>query len=242
MKSFRDSGLARRSSIGDAGFTMVEIVLALTLLVMIVGVAYSALSQIMRGKKLLDDSRDISLLASSVLTRMSRELQLAYAGAPLLQDEEANEEQLSSRTFLLGTPERLKEGRGDSVTFVALEGGQYLPDGGTHSGLVQITYRVEEPPERSETEPATYYLVRDEIPYIRPIKDAMKKRMTFPVTQELVNLKIQYYDPDEEEWVDKWGTRTRVRLPIMARITLRLRSPRGKVQTYATAVALRSLD
>ena len=37
---------------------------------------------------------------------------------------------------------------------MALEGGQYLPDGGTHSGVVQITYRVDKDPEaRSGEEP-----------------------------------------------------------------------------------------
>ena len=59
----------------SSGFTLVELVIAISILSVILTVAYSSLSYIIRTKKLLDDRRDVSAVANAVLLRVSREIQ-----------------------------------------------------------------------------------------------------------------------------------------------------------------------
>jgi len=229
------------------GFTLIEIIISISILTIIMTVGYSSLSGILRTKVLLDDRRESRLIANSVLTRLTRELQLAYSGFPLLpplkKDETGDEPKRrnSSRINLVGEENYLDDQRpGDSITFLALEGGQYLPDGGTHSGVVQISYKVKEGPEKYDGEkPRTYYLIREELPYIRPLEKAYEKIMIFPITKNLVSLQFRYYDSEEEEWYSSWGEDERVRLPALVKFSLALKSSSGKVSSYTTSVTLR---
>jgi general secretion pathway protein J len=243
MTGTRTKSLRARTVASAGAFTMIEVVIAITILAIIMGVTYSALTGIIKTKKLLDDGRDSRLIANSLLNRFSRELQLASAGTTLMPAREDSKGKQISRISLLGAPNKLDNGQeGDRITFMALEGGQYLPDGGTHSGIVQITYRVEKDPDAPLGNNETYYLVREETPYYRPFEKAYEKTMIFPVTHDLVSLKLQYFSTEAGEWQNDWGEEASARLPSMVRFRFQLRTPLGKIETYAATVALRSLN
>lgn len=224
-----------------SGFTFIEVVLAISILAIIMSVAYSALSQIIRTKKILDDTRDAKVVADSVLTRLTRELQLAYSDAPLLPPREKQDQPFSPRINLIGEAKDLNNDEsGDSITFLALEGGQYVGDRSTRPGIVQITYRVEPDPEAREEKDRTYYLVRDETPYLSKAEDAYKQSMIFPITKRLVSFKVRYFDKTADEWSSTWGAPPKVKLPGIVRFTIKIKSPNGVLQEYTTAVALRA--
>lgn len=234
--------IAVRSNLqSQSGFTLIEIVVSLAILAVIVGITYLSLSNIVLTKQLLDDRRDSDRIADSSINRLSKELQLAFSGIALLIHPDSDKQsQLSNKINLVGLEGNLGNGEpGDTISFVALEGGQYLPDGGTHSGVVQITYRVEEDPDNPDSK--TYYLIRDEIPIIKPEEKAKEKRMTFPITKELVSLQIRYFDRETGEWSRSWGSETHVKLPAMVELKFKIMSPGGTVDTFTTAVALRSI-
>lgn len=226
------------------GFTLIEIVIAISILAVILSVTYSALTQIIRSKNVLDDRRDLNIMAHSVIQRVSKELQHAYSGIGLLpRPNESNDKSLPSNINLIGETKQLaNRKRGDSIRFIALEAGQYLPDGGTHSGLVQIMYRVEEDPENKNLDPPRYVLVREETPVIRPNEKAFAKMMIFPITEDLVSLSIRYYDGEELEWANNWGKEKRVKLPVQVELTMELASPRGEIHKFVTAVPLRNIN
>ncbi len=222
--------------------------IAISILAFIFVITYSSLTAIIETKRSLEDARDSATIAASVLSRMTRELQLAYDQSNLMPPKESPNQTIPSRVCLKGSNKLLASGeRGDTITFLALEGGQYLPDGGTHSGLVQITYRIEEDPEapkatmnqRGETV-QRYYLVREETPYMRPFSDAYKKTMIFPVTDAVIRLEARYQQRDAEEWKEQWGEDPQGGLPGMIKLSLRLASPMGKITSYTTTVALRA--
>lgn len=227
----------------QAGFTLIELIIAFSLLAIILSVGYGALSQIMRGASALDDQRDVTLIANSLLTRLSRELQLAYFDERtfLLPPRDKLDQKTPPNPPLLGESQTLANGApGDNITFLAMEGGQYLPDGGTHTGIVQITYRVEADPEQPRNSDSTYYLIRDETPLKPDPKQAYKNSMVFPLTNKLVSLEFQYYDPEKEQWSAQWGDESKRRLPALVRFSVALQSPHGRVQHYTTAVPLRA--
>ena len=238
-QSPEDSCLALRRR--ERAFTLIEVVIAISILSIIVGITYLSLRSIVLVKVTLDDRRDSDRIAQAILNRLSKELQLAFSGIPLLlHPDESKQSQLTSKIKLLGEPKSLSTGeRGDTISFVALEGGQYLPDGGAHSGVVQITYHVEPDPDNPESK--TFYLVRNETPVIRPEERAKQKTMIFPVTKNLVSLSFRYFDREADAWTDQWGNEGHVNLPPMIEFSFKISSPRGDVDTFTSAVALRSI-
>ncbi len=223
----------------QAGFTLLEVVLAVAILVVVMTLTYSTMTQMIGVKKVLDDNRDISFIANSILQRMTRELQLAYKNqSGLIQPEDNRDPEITKDSILKGEKGDAPSGAaGDQITFLALEGGQYMPDGGTHSGVVQISYRLAEDPDAPRGGD-TFYLVREEIPDIRPREKAFENKMVFPVTKNLVALRFRYYDKNEQQWVDDWGKPPRVNLPAIVEFSVSLKSPTGTIQTFTTAVPL----
>lgn len=225
-----------------AAFTLIELVIAIGILALIMTVAYSSLGQIMRSTKILNDQRDASFIANAVLIRMSRELQLALAqqGRGLLPPcDKVSAQTPLKPSVLVGDKVTLQNGRrGDQITFVAAEGGQYLPDGGSHSGSVQITYRV----DRDTAGAADGFLfLRDELPDIRPPNRACEKLMSFSLSNRLTTLQFEYFDDQDNRWVDEWGqpnTPRATRLPQLIRFTVGIISPLGKEDVFSTTVPL----
>lgn len=225
----------------SSGFTLIELVIALGIFGIVMSVAYLSLTSITEAKQTLDDTRDVGQVADAVLSRMTRELQLAFAGLPLMPPPDNLSTPNSPKINLIGEEDNLPNGQpGDKITFLAMEGGQYLPDGGAHSGVVQISYRVERDPDRPSDAEASYYLVRQETPYTRPFDKAYQKTMVFPVTRDLVSLQFRYLEKDGAGWSSTWGKDTRINLPQLVHFTLQIRSPRGNIETFSTSVPLRS--
>lgn len=226
----------------ERGFTLIEIVIAVSILTIVVAVGYSGLTQIIQAKKALDDNRDADLIANSILTRMTREFQLAFASMPLLPDKGATDDKNASRARFKGTEKTLSnQEHGDTVSFIALEGGQYLPDGGTHAGLVEITYRVEPDPDSPAGSNQKFVLVREETPYILPAKKAYQKQMVFPITSDLVSLELYYFDGKKNQWTKSWGENDdNLKLPRRIMYSLKIRTPSGKIVGFSTTVAVRA--
>ncbi|NLF26236.1 MAG: prepilin-type N-terminal cleavage/methylation domain-containing protein [Deltaproteobacteria bacterium] len=219
------------------GFTLLEIVIAVGILGVMLSVAFTALNQISRTKRALDDERDSMLLANAILTRMTRELQLITDQANLLPPLNNPTKGYGVDVRLVGSPNRLSNGEsGDQITFVANEAGQYVLHGQTHAGIVQISYRVEPDPDQPSGENRTFFLVRDEIPAIRPLKKAYSNMMTFPVTRSLVGLQLRYFDG--RDWRDQWDEKQK-QPPMLIQFTVKTRSPAGRISSYTTMVPVR---
>lgn len=239
----------------SAGFTLLEVILAISILSVMVALSYRVITGIIEAKRLLDDQRDGMFIADAVLTRLSRELQLTANKRPLLPacdsvttstgntGSSSNPAATMPSLYLLGEEKQLGMNlRGDSLTFVAREAGQYIPDGGTHSGVVQITYRVAPDPDQANSRDATYLLVRDEIPYRRPVDRACQAALHFPITKNLVGLEFMYLDKRTNQWTTSWGDDKMGRLPQVIQFKLTLSTPGGQLQTLTSAVALRAAN
>jgi prepilin-type N-terminal cleavage/methylation domain-containing protein len=224
------------------GFTLIEVVISISILVIILSTAYSAITQIISTKKILDDKRDVSIVASSIIRRLGKELQLATDENPIICSTTTP----STLKFAGSTKDSGCQGIDDGLTFVAMEGGQYLPDGGIHTGLVQITYRLTKDPEKKQNGLSS--LVREEIPYTVPNtndpkaweeakKKAFEKRMVFPVAENVTSFNLKYYDVNQNQWLNEWGVNQK-EVPAMIYYSISLVSPLGSEETYATAVPI----
>ena len=203
------------------GFTLIEMMMAMLILGLILSVAYGGLSGIMQTTTLIQDGRDGRAVTNAVLMRFTRELQLAIDDQAVMPPRDNVDSPYPGAPRLMGTKESLDNGRrGDSITFVASEAGQYVMDGPTHSGLVQITYRVAKDPEQRNSDGGPYFLIRDETPYKRPFDKAYTKTMTFPITGKLTHLEFRYFDAENNEWRDDWGEEGHTQLPNAVQFTV----------------------
>jgi type II secretion system protein J len=217
----------------ERGFTLVELVIAVSILAIILTMAYSSLEFIIRTKKLLDDRREIGAIANAVLLRVSKELQLV-TDKRLIR---CKEEQRDPIIKLEGKSSSLDAGeRGDSIEFMAENAGQYVPGGLSNNGTVMIRYHVEKDPDSPKDKPSSYLLIRDEVPDTRPIKVACENRMTFPIAKNVIRLEFSYYDVDKAKWNSDWENNRD--LPKMIRMVLALRSPAGVEHEFVTVLPI----
>lgn len=218
--------------------------MALAVVSILLVVAFGSLSSISRSKKTLDDYQDVYLVAQSLLRRVTRELQLVTCeidsnlactrGKGIILPPDA-EDGNAGATFLARSNQASKESQ---ITFLAMEAGQYLPDSGARSGLVQITYRLAK--EKADDE--LYSFVRDEIPYIFPAEEAYKKIVSFPVTKNVISFSFALYDRDSDSWTEEWGTKpsNTATLPTLIKFTLVMRSQSGIELPFETIVPVRA--
>ncbi len=214
--------------------------MAVAILAIMMGLNYKVIMGLIKTKSVVDDQRDGLYIANSVLTRISRELQLAVKGTAIVQCDTSAPPQSSSPPIFISTQKSESGGRIDSLTFLAREAGQYVPDGGTHSGLVQITYRVEADPDQKGSKDPTLLLVRDEVPLSRNQQKSCANAIRFPITKNLVSLEFQFFDKRSNEWVQEWTGPRAFTLPTIVQFKVGLRTAEGTLQTYTSAVAIRS--
>jgi len=233
----------KKAQKAEHGLTLVEVIFALAILAFMVSVNYKILIGVIGSRQLIDDRREGMYIANSVLTRLSREIQLAVK-QPLLPacGSAAAGGTAGAPNSTTGQPSLIGESGigGTTLTFQAKDAGQHIPDGGTHAGVVQITYRVAEDPDQKGGKNQGLLLVRDEVPNTKPIADACKKALHFPITSSLVSLSFRFFDSRTNEWTDAWTSAQAPRLPKIIEFTVALRNPSGKVTTYVSAVHLGS--
>lgn len=222
------------------GFTLIELLLAFFILSLMLGITFGVISGVNRSKAVLEDTRAVHLSLDSLVLRLFRELQLADPGTTIMPPENELNKPYPGGTSLLGEPQQLiGEVRADSLTFMAKGGGQFIDDGSSNTGLVQIRYRLEPNPDKARDPEAEYYLVRDEAPLIRPYEDAYKKRITFPVAKNVDGLKFRYLSHNGQ-WSDEWGKGDLKGLPRIVEFTLKIKSPSGNIESFTSAVPLKS--
>ncbi|RME61629.1 MAG: prepilin-type N-terminal cleavage/methylation domain-containing protein [Candidatus Dadabacteria bacterium] len=215
------------------GFTLIEVILAITILTLIVVTGYSVVTGIGKSKDSIED-RDLVLYEGEALSRrLKRELQNAYFQTHLLLDPALKFESKKLIRFY-AKPQEGRSYSKDSFAFLSLGSGQYIPGQTKKFGLVQIYYHLEPLDNRD-----TFALVRDEIPYIFPQEKAFKKRVRFEVSKNVLGIKVRLYNK-HTGWVSSWDSDRKERAPTFIVLTLYLRSPRGKVYPFIVPVSFSS--
>jgi hypothetical protein len=98
---------------------------------------------------------------------------------------------------------------------------------------------VAKDPDQKDEKGATLLLIREEIPNRKPYAQSCKAAIRFPITNRLVDLQFKYFDKTNNIWADEWGgARSAQKLPDIIQFTISLKSARGHVETYTSAVAL----
>ena len=196
---------------GSAGFTLLELLFALSLFVMIAGVVFAAFSGVMKGVEQGRRNLDAHRLGRTALLRMAQEVRAAmhddaYAG------------------FSHGDNARQGDYARDRLTFVTVP---YRSAAAPGSDVCEVSYYIGANAQGA----AALYREQDCTPDGEPLNGD-----TVELTDAAVGLDVTYYDA--EDAYDKWSDSAANRLPCLVRLALTLRDEQETERAFITTVSL----
>ena len=193
-----------------SGFTLIEVIIAMGIMVMIAGLSWSTLAGSIKLRDVLADDDKVARSARVTLNKLSRELQLAY-----ITD---NTEAINTyRTVFVG-----EDDGDDSVLWFATTGHRRTYMNSRECDQSEVTIWTDEDPDES----GQMVLLHRESGFIDQEPD--EGGAILPLARGVTQFKLRYYDGTTAEWTETWdtqGTETLDRLPRAVQIVLGLAAP-----------------
>lgn len=193
-----------------AGFTLIEVLIALAVMVVIATIAWSTLSSTLEARDLLEQQGRIDREARIALGRIARQLEVAY---------------LTANTTAINTYRTVFVGQDDDTTdrlWFATLAHRRTAAGTRQCDQAEITLWTEADPDH----PGQLVLLERESHRIDQYPD--KGGDILPLARGVSRFDLRYLDPTTDEWRDDWdstGPETSGRLPRAVEIVLTLLGP-----------------
>jgi general secretion pathway protein J len=213
------------------GFTLLEVLVAITILGILLTTVFGSVSRTIRTKEHAESLARMSSVGREAVLRLADEMEASLSpvrvGNAVFQGVSGG-----SGQFL------------DQVRFAVSSRPPFGPIGMGRGGRVVVTYYLAE----QEDLPQTYLLVRSERPLPR-IGETPEEEQSEEETQEIrtlvvdnvAGLRLRYLDGDSGQWTEEWDSTTEEfdrRLPIAVEIALFLYDDNGGVSDFSTIVDL----
>lgn len=199
---------------GRRGVTLLEVLVALTILALISTLIYGAFDGMSRSKESLGKINERHHQGRSALARIARELQSAFISAhePLLVTASTR------TTIFIGQDSR----PADRIDFTSFSH-RRLRENAKESDQNEISYYDSRDPDVSgKTD-----LVRreDKVIDLEPEKGGVVN----VVAEDIESFELQYYDPISRDWTDTWDSSQPAaqfgRLPMFVKVSLEIKGP-----------------
>ena len=210
----------------QAGLTLVELMLSLSLLALMMFLAWSTATGTMRIKKGLESFQTRNHEVRVAMARMVRDISAAY----LSGNENTNAPVEQRRTLFIGKPTSSV----DELRFSSLAH-EPMWANANESEQTLIEYLAESDPD----EAGVTNLVRREA---RRLSDENYKQVPAEydvLLRDVQRVKLEYWDWKEKDWKERWDTTAadsaeRNRLPTRVRITVELENDDGDEIKFTT--------
>jgi general secretion pathway protein J len=213
-----------------AGFTLIEILLAIAILGFITTIMWGTFSQTATNKRALEAAQERVHTARVALMRMSRELEMTYLSTETSPGA-------YPRTFLTGT----SQASVDQLSFTTFAH-QRLRGGLAEGDTSVVTYYGERDPD----DPKVTNLMRRETRRLQADDPKTLAGESYVLCPDVARVKFSYYNflQSKREWESEWDTRTpgTTFLPSHVRITLTVYDELGREVTYATDARIRMTE
>lgn len=207
------------------GMTLIEVMVAITILGIVATVIFGGFSQTMTNKRRIEEQADEAHVIRVAFERMVAEISMAYVSmhvnpSPALR---------TVNTCFIGG----RSGRAHRLDFTSFSHRRLYRDA-HESDQNELSYFVMDHPE----EPDRRVLVRREQ---NRVDDDPQTGGTIQIlVDDVLDFEMEYFDPVSAQWVDSWDTRELThqpnRLPMQVKIMLTVpddRAPNGR-RTFAT--------
>jgi general secretion pathway protein J len=202
------------------GMTLVEAMVAITILAIVSSMVWSGFSQTSRNKRRLEERSDRYHVIRMAMERMTRELSMAFTSIHVNQNPSLQ----FSKTIFAGT-DSSGEDRVDFTSFSH----QRLYRDAHESDQNEISYFVARDPEDASKR----VLARRE--QNRIDDDPEHGGRIQILVEDVEAFDLEYLDPDSGEWSRTWDTNQIAmqpnRLPMQVKILLEVKDPRNPEET-----------
>lgn len=209
------------------GFTLVEIMLAVSILAIITALTWGSFQQTFKAKQIVESNAVRYHTVRLTLERMARELTMAYLSG--------NEDtfQQERRTFFQGR----RKSDIDELRF-SYFGHQRLYANANECDTAQVMYYG----ARDRVDNSRINLMRRETRRLANIKPEVAAGSSEILCDNVVRLQLDYWDVRDKTWREEWVTTDAAgqpdRLPSKIKITLIVRDERGNEIPFSTEVRL----
>jgi general secretion pathway protein J len=212
-----------------AGFTLIELMLAIAILALITTLMWSSFSQASRNKKRIEAQQERTHTVRTALLRMAREIEMSF-----LSESEEPDATLPRTQFLGVSRPDVDE------LWLTSFAHQRLRNGAPESDAAAIGYFGERDPEDRRI----LNLMRKESRRLMPKDPHDIPGETYIFCPDIVRLKFSYYDYRKKEWHDDWDSKVLGMnyLPSHVHIALTVLDDEGRELTYATDARVQLTD
>jgi prepilin-type N-terminal cleavage/methylation domain-containing protein len=204
------------------GFTLLEVLVSMAILVIIMAALYSSYTTNVEAIQIARQNGEVHQMARIVLDRMTKDLQSA-----LIQVSVPSEK---IKLGLVGEDREVDGRRADRIDFTTVT---HLPlsEKGPASDLCEIGYLIEE-----DSEDKIPVLLRRDDPSVD--EDFTKGGSLLEIARNVLEFKLTYQDSMGEE-SDKWNTLEGVPasgLPVLIKVRLVLKDDLNREHVFSTTV------
>ncbi len=221
--------MIRRSAAHQRGFTLIEVLMSMSILASMLTLVWGSFSISSRGKERAEAIADRYYQLRLALGRMTREISMAY----LSQGDRVATDK--PRTFFVSE----RNSKIDELKFSYLGHMRLHEDAKECDQAVVRYYAASDPADSSRT-----HLWRQETRRIDYWKsdDLDDVAPAYALLEDVQELHFEFFDQQQNDWRDTWNTRSADgqpdRLPVKVRITLTFRDERDKPMTIITAARI----
>jgi len=207
---------------GTPGFTLIEVMVSVSIMAVMMIIIWSTTSQSLRGKD-RTEKRDLAYHMGRVVLRKFRSDidSMFLAIRPKNRFKADNPSQLPSiKTFLIGED----NGSHDSIRFTSLSHLRLFKNA-KESDECKIGYEVVPSKDAS----GVYDLVRKDDPWLNNSYDIKGRPLI--LVKGIREFNVEYYNQRKAEWVSDWDTRKLEygrRLPVAVRLKIAFADPNDK--------------
>jgi general secretion pathway protein J len=216
-----------RAQRSEAGFTLIEVMVSLAILVMMMTIAWMTTANTAGAKKQFEKYEERNHEIRIAMARMVRDLQSAY-----LSDSE-DKNQIERRTLFIGK----SRGTVDELRFSSL-GHTTLWANAAESEQTLISYSA----EQDQDDSSKTNLLRRESRRLSNEPWKSEKAEVDLLLRDIQRVSFEYWDWRDEEWRKDWNTvqadAQRDRLPTRVKIMVEVKAPNGDILKYTTQARL----
>jgi len=190
------------SSSSSKGFTLLEVLVASSILSLVLAILYGVFSQTLMSKQIAEERTALSRTARVVLLRIGEDLQASFPFT-------------AENARFVGTTRRTSTFPQASITFLSFMNAQ-LTNVGREGDWSEIAYDLVPDP----LAPSLWQLVR-RVRLSSESAQSVSEGEVFPLLSRVQGLRLRFFDG--RGWVEEWGQdRTRGRIPQAVEVDLML--------------------
>lgn len=182
----------RRRRVAAAGFTLIELMLAIAILALITTLMWSAFSQASRSKKRIEAAQERTHTVRTALLRMAREIEMSF-----LSESNEPDGTVPRTQFLASSRPDVDE------LWLTAFAHQRLRGGAAEGDASIIGYFG----GRDPADRRILNLMRRESRRLVSRDPREVPGETYVLCPDIVRLKLSYYDYRKKEWHDDWDTK-----------------------------------